>query len=286
MNIITGEKFQQICNHNLSTELMIKFEYHSEKYINVREFDFTNFDNREMVFINNNLFHLLSLQRINKKSELKEVNMFEILSQFKNPFNLILHNNDSPFTDDDLIYFDIPNCKKIYTQNTMTYDKRVIPIPIGIANSCWKWGDLSVWENVKIKNKRNNFVYFNFQVEGGCRDQKRPDCYESISSQGIEWLEMIPYNDYIENLSTYEFSVCPEGNGIDTHRLWESLYLKVIPIVDKSPMTEHFSKWFPMVLVDDWKTFDVNDVKGTYNDYNWENYHLLDFDKFCKKVGL
>ena len=41
-----------------------------------------------------------------------------------------------------------------------------------------------------------------------------------------------------------------------------------------------------MVLVDDWKTFDVNSVKGTYNNYTWENYNLLDFDKFCKKVGL
>ena len=51
-------------------------------------------------------------------------------------------------------------------------------------------------------------------------------------------------------------------------------------------MTEHFSKWFPMVLVDDWKTFDINSVKGTYNNYTWENYNLLDFNKFCEVVGL
>jgi len=280
MNIITGQKFQELCNHYLSIKEFMPFEiYPSDKHIDVRDFDFTNFDNEEYIHINNDLTNDLI-------PELKDINMFDILSEFKNPFTLILHNNDSPFGDDELKYFDIPNCKRIYAQNVITYDNRVVPLPIGLANDCWEWGDLSIWENVEVKKERNNFMYFNFEIEGGCRDVKRPDCYESISSQGIEWLETIPQKDYVEKLSTYQFSVCPEGNGIDTHRLWESLYLKVIPIVDKSAMTEHFSKWFPMVLVDDWKTFDVNSVKGTYNNYTWENYNLLDFNKFCEVVGL
>ena len=280
MNIITGQKFQELCSHHLSIKEFMPFElFPSDKHIDVRDFDFTNFDNEEYIHINNDLTNDLI-------PELKDINMFDILSKFKNPFTLILHNNDSPFGDDELKYFDIPNCKRIYAQNVTTYDNRVVPLPIGLGNDCWEWGDLSIWENVEVKKERNDFMYFNFEIEGGCRDVKRPDCYESISSQGIEWLETIPQKDYVEKLSTYQFSVCPEGNGIDTHRLWESLYLKVIPIVDKSPMTEHFSKWFPMVLIDDWKTFDVNSVKGTYNNYTWENYNLLDFNKFCEVVGL
>lgn len=282
MNIITGEKFQNLCSHHLSIKEFMPFElYPSYKHIDVRDFDFTGFNNKEYIHINNDLVNDLI-------PELTDINMFEILSEFKNPFTLILHNNDSPFGDNELKYFDIPNCKKIYAQNVTTYDERVIPLPIGIANIWCEWGDLSVWINNKLLSVRekSEFIYFYFELEGGCRDVKRPDCYESISSQGIEWIDKVSYKTYIKNLSKYQFQVCPEGNGIDSFRTWESLYLKVIPIVDRNVMTEYFSKLFPMVLVDDWKEFDIESVRDTYEEYSWDNYDLLDFNNFCKKVGL
>ena len=263
MNIITGEKFQNLCSHHLSIKEFMPFElYPSYKHIDVRDFDFTGFNNKEYIHINNDLVNDLI-------PELTDINMFEILSEFKNPFTLILHNNDSPFGDNELKYFDIPNCKKICAQNVTTYDERVIPLPIGIANICWEWGDLSVWINNKLLSvrERSEFIYFYFELEGGCRDVKRPDCYESISSQGIEWIDKVSYKTYIKNLSKYQFQVCPEGNGIDSFRTWESLYLKVIPIVDRNVMTEYFSKLFPMVLVDDWKEFDIESVRDTYEEF-------------------
>ncbi len=283
MNIITGQKFQNLCNHHLSIPMFMEFElYPSYKHIDVRNFDFVNFDNKEYIHINNDLINDLI-------PELEDIDMFDILSEFKNPFTLILHNNDSPFGDSELKYLDIPNCKKIYAQNVTTYDNRVVPLPIGIANTCWDWGDLSVWKNQTnrfFNTKKDKFTYFYFEIEGGCRDVKRPDCYESISSQGIKWIDKVDYKTYIKNLSKYQFQICPEGNGIDSFRTWESLYLKVIPIVDRSAMTEHFSKWFPMVLVDDWKEFDIESVRDTYEEYSWDNYYLLDFNNFCRKVGL
>ena len=282
MNIIKAEKLQNLCSHHLSIKEFMPFElYPSYKHIDVRDFDFTGFNNKEYIHINNDLVNDLI-------PELTDINMFEILSEFKNPFTLILHNNDSPFGDNELKYFDIPNCKKICAQNVTTYDERVIPLPIGIANICWEWGDLSVWINNKLLSvrERSEFIYFYFELEGGCRDVKRPDCYESISSQGIEWIDKVSYKTYIKNLSKYQFQVCPEGNGIDSFRTWESLYLKVIPIVDRNVMTEYFSKLFPMVLVDDWKEFDIESVRDTYEEYSWDNYDLLDFNNFCKKVGL
>jgi hypothetical protein len=29
----------------------------------------------------------------------------------------------------------------------------------------------------------------------------------------------------------YKYVICPRGNGIDTHRVWEALYLGVVPVV-------------------------------------------------------
>jgi len=281
MNIITGEKFQNLCDHHLSVEEHMPYELHpSDKHIDINKFDFTNFDNGNLVHINSDLINDLIPER-------KDDNIFEKLSQFKNPFTLVVHNNDSNFSDRELKYFEIFNCKKIYSKNIITYDNRVIPLPIGIANSCWDWGNLDIWDKVLQEDiDKDNFIYFNFEIDGGCRDVKRPDCYESISKQNIPWQSNRDVYTYVRNLKSYKFNISPQGNGIDCHRTWEALYLKTIPIVDRNVTTEHFSKWFPMVLVDDWKEFDIESIRNTYHDYSWENYDLLDFDNYCKEVGL
>ena len=84
----------------------------------------------------------------------------------------------------------------------------------------------------------------------------------------------------------------PEGNGIDCHRMWECLYLKVIPICHRNILTEHFSKLFPIILVDDWKDknepgMDVNYLEENYSKLSdWSNYHLLDQDQYLKHINF
>jgi hypothetical protein len=55
-------------------------------------------------------------------------------------------------------------------------------------------------------------------------------------------------------LAKYSFVACPPGNGLDTHRAWEALYLDTIPIVLKSAMTKEFSKLgIPMWVVNSYE---------------------------------
>jgi hypothetical protein len=79
----------------------------------------------------------------------------------------------------------------------------------------------------------------------------------------------------------------PEGNGIDCHRMWECLYLKVIPICHRNVVTEYFAKIFPIVLVNDWQDLDLEYLDKHYNSLsNWSNYYLLDLDLYTKKLNL
>jgi len=39
------------------------------------------------------------------------------------------------------------------------------------------------------------------------------------------------YPEYLSELSEHYFCLCPRGNGLDSHRFWESLYLGVIPVI-------------------------------------------------------
>ena len=45
------------------------------------------------------------------------------------------------------------------------------------------------------------------------------------------------YPESLAELSAYRFCFCIRGNGLDTHRFWESLYLGVIPVVLQTPET-------------------------------------------------
>ena len=56
---------------------------------------------------------------------------------------------------------------------------------------------------------------------------------------------------YLRDLRNHEFVLCPRGHGVDTHRLWETLYMGSIPIVQRDPV---HSGWqdLPICWIDSW----------------------------------
>jgi hypothetical protein len=45
--------------------------------------------------------------------------------------------------------------------------------------------------------------------------------------------------------------LCPRGNGIDTHRLWETLYMGSIPIVIRHQAFDEFHD-LPILFINEW----------------------------------
>ena len=74
------------------------------------------------------------------------------------------------------------------------------------------------------------------------------------------------YARYLTSILEHKFVLCPEGNGVDTHRLWETLYLGRIPIVTRSVVTEAFAS-LPMVILDSW-----NDLSPALLVAYWEDF--------------
>ena len=56
-----------------------------------------------------------------------------------------------------------------------------------------------------------------------------------------------------DDLSQYLYWLAPQGNGFDTHRVWEALYLGAVPVMERLPITRHLfhSPDLPVLLVDD-----------------------------------
>ena len=275
--IISGEKIQQLCDIYLG----IQGDFHFNPLIgrqNQKHFYLNNinapFDNPYRVFCYSHNINLLS-QKIHL---------------FQNNFILVTHNSDGEIRETNEVYT-ILNSNKVlkwYGQNICFENEKLIFLPIGLANSQWAHGNLAIFndtlfmENLSIKS---NKFYFNFNINTNA--SKRQLCYDSLKNK-LQWLTNIDPVENLKRLSTYQFCICPEGNGVDTHRLWECLYLKVVPIVIGGEFTKILLKnGVPLVVLDKWENIDISSLN--YHDFNFNDKNLincLDFTFFRKNFPM
>ena len=76
----------------------------------------------------------------------------------------------------------------------------------------------------------------------------------------------IPTNNetYLLQLSKSKFCICPFGNGIDSHRVWEALYLGAIPVVPECSFFRSFTN-LPIVYINDWSIVSPTFLNAEYN---------------------
>jgi len=124
-------------------------------------------------------------------------------------------------------------------------------LPIGLANTMWDHGKIENFMGVSTNKSKD--IYFNFNIH--TNREKRELCYNVLKSQ-LPFLPMLPVDQNINRLAQYRWCICPEGNGVDTHRLWEAMYLGCIPIVLKSPFIDTLMHYtggeLPIYVVDTW----------------------------------
>jgi hypothetical protein len=243
MDVISGEKFQQLCSvyfgeqEDFSFNPRINQEKHKHKYIS----RFTQpFYNPILVFC-----------YTHRVSELVSK-----LHLFKNRFVLITHNSDYTVTEKDIEFLENDKIIHWFSQNANVAHPKLTPIPIGIANQQWEHGKYSHWNGLTIhSNTDKDAVYFYFTID--TNPVERLKCKQILESKGIEYWKYMPYQYYLDNLSRFcKYSICPVGNGVDTHRIWEALYTNTIPVCIKTVNSEYFSKEYPIVLLETWEDFN------------------------------
>jgi hypothetical protein len=171
-------------------------------------------------------------------------------------FTLITHNSDNDAEEQDIPY----NLVHWYTQNLNFKHEKVSPLPIGFENPFWHPWKEEIILNSKPSRKRIPAPFAQFNPVTNKQDRglvlnlitrKQVTAYifNCINGQNFE--------TYVENMNTYTYCLCPRGNGIDTHRIWEALYFGCIPIV-KRHITHEFEHELPIIFVDDWEELDDN----------------------------
>jgi hypothetical protein len=278
--VISGERIQALCDFYIGTHDQIhanpvfrKDIQKKHKYIH-EPIDFTGDTSIQSIFCFTDILHshfdalVCALQTIDT------------------PFYLYFHNSDCGFNPQHTSLLSIiPNIQKIFTQNLETEPTdKLKPLPIGIANSMYAHGDLYCWGKILRTTpcKKTGKVYSQFSIDTNV--MKRKKCLDIITSKGLVTQSSCAYMDYLELLRTFEFAICPEGNGIDTHRFWECLYLKTVPICLKNHLTEYVSYFFPVVLLDSWEDLDVTQL--VYDGPSWpaNSAEMLDIEFWMNPI--
>ena len=242
MEYASGELIQLSCDYFIGTRG--DFEY-NPKIRNCTE---------RFVFLDNNKSEITASKVFCYTHCLDSVYIVNTLRKFASNFELYCHNSDTNFEKKYLYLFDkVPKLKRIHTQNMNVLDSRVSPLPIGFANSMWPCGNRDIIDKYlpMTSFKKTKEVFFNFTIETNKAVRKR--CFKLLNRMGIPFLERMEPERYFETLVSYKYAICPQGGGLDTHKFWECLYYKVIPIVKRCILTEYYSKQFNIILVDDWE---------------------------------
>lgn len=214
-------------------------------------------------------------------------NLFEIIKNINKNIILISHNSDH-FTPN----IPIPKCvKKWYSQNVSIINNPIIEsIPVGIENSVWfpeSDKPNKILNKLKEIKEYKNLLYVNFNIKNNTKERQEP----YILFKDKSWVTMKYYkngerfDEYCDDIFNHKFILSPDGNGVDTHRLWETLYLKSIPVI-KHSINADFYIDLPICFVNQWEEINEDFLNNEYEriiNKKW-NLEKLNFDYWKNKI--
>lgn len=221
-----------------------------------------------------------------------------ILKIYINKYEILLVTHGDQPTNQKRLKF-LPKKIKIFANNIPVKEQNnlLIAIPIGLTNNTDEsefhrlFGDKQMLiEAMKQDKTSDYFIYCNFNK---ANHKSREDILEVIRENPRIYFEETKYTKngrqkFLANIRRSRFVICPRGNGIDTHRLWETLYLGSVPIVLKQdlPIVD-LEKKLPIVVIDSIRdinnTDKLNSIYANLQHKNF-NYNLLRLSYWTQRI--
>lgn len=190
------------------------------------------------------------------------------------PYILVTHNSDDSTPGSFAEYLDDEKIIVWFGQNyDGTGHPKMIPIPMGVANFCWEHGKVDWIRKMREQiPDKVHLAHMQFSIQTYPTErmfvQKRfqsvPFCYQTAKK---------PFHLYLFDLASSVFEIAPRGHALDTHRIWESLYVGTIPIVRTSSL-DCLYEGLPILIIEDWSQVDEDFLQKTYLTFKNKEFHL------------
>lgn len=223
-------------------------------------------------------------------------NFVEFAKQLDHEFVVVSHNSDHAITQklSDYIDVNLPNLVKWFGQNIDCINPRIESLPIGLENTknFTKFSKKDLLFEYSLKDiQTQKLVYANFSLWTNPMERNR--CFDFVKKSKFITNECSTnvlqdgYESWLSNVKLHEYVLCPVGNGIDTHRLWETLYLGRVPIVISNNNTRFYEN-LPILFVNDW--LDITEElllnkMNYFSDKSKFDFNLLDINYWKNKIN-
>lgn len=191
---------------------------------------------------------------------------------------LVTGHSDFPLTNDISNQFDL-----VFSTNNASSNINSYGLPLGICNDCDDSPIHRVYGNkevvLKIMNKKidkTNLLYMNFDIN--TYPCERQPVYNLFSDKnwvltGIKENTLEGRETFLSEIKSSKFVLCPRGNGIDTHRIWESLYMGSIPIVIYESAHKEFVD-LPILFISNWEEINKSFLNEKYEQITKQQYNM------------
>jgi hypothetical protein len=277
MNLNSGIATERyVCDNNLTNILISEVNSGKEKIANYLGYDTRNFVSGEEYHKYSKYSLCPRQQVINLHSNIQEndiifVNLdnFDVLvnqiNHFKptNKFILITQNSDRTFTQDHFNLID-KHVNKIYPINCNYSHEKIHKIPIGFRDNRYSSHQpLKIIKNLNLN--KTNLIYMNFTLNTNY--QERIKCYNSFKDLPYVTKENnVPLENFYKSIASSKYVISPVGEGLDCHRVYESLHLNSIPIVKSTGLDDLYSR-MPIIIVKEWSDVTEEFLINNYDKY-------------------
>jgi hypothetical protein len=169
----------------------------------------------------------------------------------------------------------MPNNFRLFCQNSTLKHHGIFTLPIGIENLSLGRSGFKYYHKAITKFGIANKVLIPPMTATNSVRIKVTNFGKLHSSIFDIYENYLSKKDYFSLTRNYKFIFVCEGNGFDTHRMWEVLYQNSFPVVIRSDWTETLN-WLklPILSVD-----KIEDISSALLDLHLEKYKDYDSKK-------
>ena len=199
---------------------------------------------------------------------------------------LVCGHSDNRVTYSKLIAARIKGYKSVYGINLNPTLPGSYSLPLGLTNDTDEsplhrlFGDtkgiLNVIDTAERPTQYSNNLYANFTLQNNSGERGKivkilDGMKILVNSPDMTHTGRV---EYLKKLRTADFVLCPEGNGIDTHRIWETLYVGGTPIVKSNPVVDSLLTSLPVLLIENWEEIsDTSKMKSKWEKLQSQAHH-------------
>lgn len=201
-----------------------------------------------------------------------------------NKFIIFSHQEDTCIDEN----IKIPkNVLGIYAVNAEYETDKLYPFPFGVQR---KMNEADHRQEILLDNLDNEplepqkLLYISCAID---RNEERKPLFiyqtEDWATCRFDPLSMYyPYDKYqlyLNEIRNHKFIACPRGhhNCYDTHKIWETLYLRRVPVVKDYPYYRRLLQDFPALFIKEWSDITEQFLKD--NDHLYQEAQKMSLKK-------